>query len=208
MKQILLFVFTFTLLSGCSDKPLTDPELDNLVGLLVGEFSNEQQAKDDSGYAHLNLVNVIIWQDRPGYWVYSELYDAKENNNIYGQRILKYERVDSTTFKNMSYKIPNAKYYQSGWKNKSVFDKLTIDSLEIRDGCDVYFKKNTSTIYSGKTNKKFCSSSITNVEYITANFVISREKISIWNRGYNNLGKQIWGKIKGPYKYQRISKKK
>ncbi len=206
MTQLLRLFFILPLLFGCNSETAKDPELGNLVKLLVGEFSNESQVKEDAGFAYLHLVNTVIWEDRPGYWVYSEVYDPRQGNFIYSQRILEYEKLDSASFKSTSYKILNAKGYERGWEDKKIFNKLTMDSLEVRQGCEIYFEKNTSTIYSGKTNKGFCSSSINNVEYITANLVISKNKISIWNRGYNNEGKQIWGKINGPYKYKRVKK--
>ncbi|MEW7292354.1 chromophore lyase CpcT/CpeT [Aquimarina sp. 2304DJ70-9] len=206
MKQFLCIVFILPLLFSCNSKDVTDPELHDLVSLLAGEFSNEEQAKNDAGFAHLNLTNIEIWKDKPGYWLYSEVSDAKEKNYIYSQRILNYERLDSFIFKNTSYSIRNAKDYKIGQKDKHVFNQLTLDSLEIREGCQVYFEKNTSTIYSGKTKKKSCSSTTGHIEYISSNFVVSSDKISIWNKGYNKKGKQIWGKIKGPYIYKRKRK--
>ncbi|GAA4278132.1 chromophore lyase CpcT/CpeT [Aquimarina mytili] len=207
MKQLLRIVFLFPLLISCNSEVVKDLELHNLVSSLVGEFSNIEQAKNDSGFAHLNLTNIRIWKDRPGYWIYSEVSDAKENDYIYSQRILSYERLDSFTFINTSYIIRNAKDYKNILNNKHLFNQLTLDSLEIRKGCQVYFEKNTSTIYTGKTKKKSCSSSINYIEYISSNFVISSDKISIWNKGYDKKGKQIWGKITGPYMYKRVAKK-
>ncbi|WP_109299460.1 chromophore lyase CpcT/CpeT [Aquimarina sp. AU474] len=207
MKQTLLFSFALLFFFGCNSETIQDAELHNLVTLLVGEFSNIEQSEKDSSFNHLKMVNTRIWKDKPGYWVYSELFNAKNNDAIYGQRILNYERVDSSTFTSTAYIISNAKDYRMGWKNKRIFDKLTIDSLTVRDGCQVYFTKSTSTIYSGKTRKGSCSSSIDYVEYIISDFVISRDKISLWNRGYSAKGKQVWGKIKGPHKYKRTSKK-
>ncbi len=207
MKQLLPVVFLFSLLFSCNSKTVKDPELYNLVSSIVGEFSNIEQVKHDAGFAHLNLTNIRIWKDRPGYWIYSEVSDAKEKEYIYSQRILSYERLDSFTFINTSYSIRNAKEYRNVLKNQHRLNQLTIDSLEIRKGCQVYFEKNTSTIYTGKTRKKSCSSSIHYIEYISSNFVISSDKISVWNRGYDKKGKQIWGKITGPYMYKRIAKK-
>ncbi len=207
MRKIILYIFLAIVVLGCNSKTTNDTELDNLVKALVGEFSNTKQAEEDPTFKHIKMTNIRIWEDRQGYWVYSEQFDANDVSNIYGQRIVNYERVDSTKFKSTSYRLSNAKAYRSGWKDKKMFNRLTIDSLEIREGCQVYFKKNTSTIYSGKTNKSTCSSSFNRIDYITSDFVVSKDKISIWTRGYNEEGKQVWGKITGPFKYQRISKK-
>ncbi len=206
MNQLLRIIFLLVLISGCSSKTTKDPGLDNLVSLIEGEFSNKDQVKGDIGFAYLHMANTAIWKDRPGYWIYTEVYSPKKDTFIYTQRILQYERLDSLSFKSTSYTIPNAKKYKRGWQNKSIFNDLTIDSLKVRKGCEVFFHKNTSTIYTGKMHKKSCTSTIKNVNYITTNFVISKNKISVWNRGYNVEGKQVWGKINGPYKYKKEPK--
>ena len=46
------------------------------------------------------------------------------------------------------------------------------------------------------------------IDYIKTDFVVSREKVSIWVRGYNKQGKQVLGKIDGPYLYDRMSSAK
>ncbi|TSE11125.1 MULTISPECIES: chromophore lyase CpcT/CpeT [Aquimarina] len=206
MKQFLPIIFLLIVFNSCNSKPIKDIELHNLATLMIGEFSNKEQSKKDNGFSHSHMINVRIWKDKPGYWIYSELSAVKENNYVYSQRIINYDRIDSITFKSTGYRILNEKDYKLGWKDIEVFDKLTLDSLQIRKGCQVYFKKKTSTIYSGKTNKGTCSSSIDHVDYISSSFVVSKDKISIWTRGYDEKGKQVWGKIRGPFKYKRLAK--
>ncbi|WP_109097912.1 chromophore lyase CpcT/CpeT [Aquimarina sp. AU58] len=214
MRQFLLIIFLSTLFLSCNSNPVKDIELHNLVALLIGEFSNEEQAENDSSFAHLNLINIRIWKDKPGYWVYSEVSDAKGDHHVYNQMILNYERLDSSTIKSTSYKIISVKDHSadlnnpefSGRPSTKLFDRLTLDSLEIKTGCQVYFKKKTSTIYSGKTGKGSCNNNIDYIDYIMSTYVVSKDKISIWTKGYNNNGKQVWGKIKGPYKYKRTGK--
>ncbi len=203
MKQLLPFFFLFILLLSCNSKSTKDVELNDLVTLLLGEFSNEEQAKNDVSFTHLNLINMRIWKDQPGYWVYSEVSDAKQDDYIYSRRIVNYKRLDSSNFVSTSYIIANAKDFEVDWNNPKLFDKLTLDDIEIREGCEVFFKKKTSTIFSGKTNKGSCISNIKGIDYITSAFVVSKDKISIWTRGYDQKGKQVWGKIKGPYKYKK-----
>lgn len=207
MKQLLLFIFLSILFLSCNSKPIKDVELHKLVTLLTGEFSNKEQAENDISFEHLNLKNTRIWENKPGYWLYSEVSDAKNSDQIYTQRIINYERSNASTFVSTSYLIRNAKNYKGTQEEISnIFNELTKDSLTERVGCQMYFKKKTSTIYSGKIKKRSCPSSIDYIDYITSSFVISKNKVSIWTKGYDNKGKQIWGKIKGPYKYKRLKK--
>lgn len=204
MKQILPIIFLLIIFISCNSKSIKDIELHHLATLMIGEFSNKEQATQNSGFLHSHMINTRIWKDKPGYWIYSELSDVKKNNYVYSQRIINYERIDSITFESTAYKIHNEENYKLGWKDIEVFEKLTLDSLQIRKGCQVYFKKKTSTIYSGKINKGTCPCSIDYVDYISSSFVVSKDKISIWTKGYDKKGKQIWGNFRGPYKYKKI----
>ncbi|MBP2830911.1 chromophore lyase CpcT/CpeT [Aquimarina sp. U1-2] len=204
MNRLLLFLILFVLFSGCTTEKAKDVELNNLVSLLIGNFSNAEQAKDDPSFAHLSLINVQIWEERPGIWIYSKISDI-EQNYIYSERIVNYNTIDSTKFSSTSYTIPKKKNYQYDWEDVTTFDAIPFKELNKRDGCDMYFSKKTSTIYSGKIKKGVCMSRLEGVHYLTSSLVLSKDKISIWTKGYDEKGKQVWGKIKGPYKYKRIT---
>jgi len=149
-------------------------------------------------------VNTLIWKDRPGYWFYQELY-GENNSAIYNQRIIHVKIKDSTNITSTNYVIPNQNKYANGWKNTSIFDDLKVENLKVREGCDVHFQKKTSTIYLGKTNQGTCASSFQKkIAYTTSSIVISKNKITSWDRGYDKNGKQVWGKIQGPYEFIRI----
>jgi len=207
MKKLLLFSILSLFLSGCKSKEICDIELYNFVRLLNGHFSSKEQAEQESGYYDISLTNISIWKNRTGFWIYQELFNSKTPSTIYYQRILKIERLDSITIRSLSYILPNQKKYSNGWKDPSIFNDLNIKTLEAREGCEIYFQKKTSSIYQGKTNNRTCSSTnlMKNVDYITSSIILSQDRISSWDRGYDNNGKQVWGKIQGPYKYKRIS---
>ncbi|WP_062061982.1 chromophore lyase CpcT/CpeT [Aquimarina longa] len=206
MRTTLLFIFLLILCSSCNSTSVKDEELHKLALLMIGDFSNKEQSINDTSFEHLDLKNTRIWKNKPGYWIHSKISDGKNKKKVYYQRIVHYERLDSSTFKSTNYKIINAKDYDTSKKSDYSYT-LTMKDLEIRTGCHVYFKKKTSTIYSGKTNKGSCYSDLDYIDYLMNTFVVSKDKITVWTKGYNNKGKQIWGKIKGPYKYKRISNK-
>ncbi|GAA4112894.1 hypothetical protein GCM10022393_11530 [Aquimarina addita] len=206
MQKLLLFLISVTLLLGCNTRKNKHSELEDFISLLSGKFSSSEQAKKDSSYSKVCFVGVPIWKNKPGHWLYQELHNEDNPTVIYYQRIINIKKVDSVLFSTSSYVIPNKKKYSNGWKDISIFDTLSIDSLQIRDGCDVYFEKKTSSIYQGKTKDKNCISSSGNKPtYITSHLVISADKITSWDRGYSMQGKQVWGKIQGPYRYKRIT---
>ena len=142
MKHILLCLFSLLLIWGCNDiKKHNDPELHYLFNLLSGSFTSEEQAKKEIGYANAHLVTIPIQKNKPGYWLYSETYNAADTSVVYIQRILNIKRLDSLTFKSSVYMITDNKKYRGGWKTPEIFNLLTPDSLEIRDGCDLFYKK-------------------------------------------------------------------
>ncbi|MFD2565069.1 chromophore lyase CpcT/CpeT [Aquimarina rubra] len=204
MRSLLFLSLLFVTIS-CNTKIEHDSPISDFTKNLIGKFSSKNQANKDSGYASVHLVNIPIWEDRQGHWFYQELYDEKDNSSIYNQRILNVQKLDSLTISSTSYVIPNQEKYVNAWRDISIFNHLTPDSLKIRDGCDVYFKKKTSTIYHGKTKNGTCSSTFSKkISYTTSNVVISKNKITSWDRGYDINGKQVWGKIQGPYKFIRL----
>lgn len=204
LKQLLPYLSILLLIFGCNSKKYIDPELYDLTNMLSGTFSSKEQSQKELGYADLNLVNVPIWQDKPSYWLYSEIYQVNNPTKIYVQRILNIQRLDSTTFKSTAYIISDAENYKNGWKDPKTFNNLSKENLEMRDGCDVLYKRKTSSIYVGKTNNLSCLSKIKNVAYTISNIVLSSDQISVWDRGYDVEGKQVWGKLQGAYKYKRI----
>ncbi|MDY8134387.1 chromophore lyase CpcT/CpeT [Aquimarina sp. 2201CG5-10] len=207
MRNTILYFSLILLFFGCNPDKKKDPELHHLAGLLTGYFSSKEQAEKEIGYIDTNLINTPIWKDQNGYWLYSEVHNAKDPSIIYTQRIFKIEKIDSVSFRTINYLIPDQKKYANGWRNENVFDQLTMNELELRDGCDVFYRKKTSSIYAGKTNNISClSNRIKNVAYLVSNIVLSKDKISVWDRGYDINGKQVWGKIQGPYRYKRVSK--
>ncbi|MHA7058564.1 chromophore lyase CpcT/CpeT [Aquimarina sp. M1] len=207
MFRSFLFLTLLVITISCGNEIEPDSYLLNFTKTLTGNFSSINQAIKDSSYAPVHLINTPIWKERKGYWFYQEMYDEKDETSIYNQRILNFQKVDSTTISSTSYVIPNQEKYVNAWKDVSIFDHLSVDSLIIRDGCDLYFKKKTSTIYHGKTKKGTCSSTFDiKISYTTSNVVISNNKITSWVRGYDTNGKQIWGKIQGPYEFFRIDK--
>ncbi len=204
MHKLIQVVLFFLLFSACSSPHIQDPELHRLVSLMLGEFSNEKQSKKDTSFVHMKLTNIRIWEDKPTYWVYSEIVEGTNEGRVQSQRIINYKRLDSTTFSSTNYTIPDAEKYIRGWEHKEIFDTLNSSQLKTREGCQIYFKKKTSTIYFGKTHNQSCTSNIDFINYIKSNFVVSKDNISVWVRGYNRKGRQVLGKINGPYKYKRI----
>lgn len=204
MKRFFIILVSFLLIASCHEKKHYDSEIENFIVAISGTFSSEAQSKIELGYNDLTLVNISIWKDKPGYWLYSENFLSKQYSNVILQRIINIERIDSTTIKTTQYNINKPDAYKNAWKDVKLFDNLDVNELTQKTGCEIFYIKKTSTIYQGQSKPKTCLSKLDNVSFIMTNIVLSEDKISVWVKGYNESGKQIWGKIKGPYQYVRL----
>lgn len=201
-KRFILFTF---ILFACSNSQKRDKDFVRFVKILEGTFSSKKQSEKDPSFHHVNLSNTRIWEDKKEVWFYQELYNPNRTTSIYNQRIIQVKRLDSFTISSTSFIIPDAKKYVNGWKNKDIFDSLTIKDLKKREGCDVFFRKKTSSIFLGKTKNKTCQSIFRKeMVFITSVVVLSDEKITSWDRGYDEKNRQVWGKIQEPYAYDKI----
>ena len=200
------FILLVLLFTACNTQKTEPTELDELAAYLSGSFSSKEQSETEKGYANVNLINIPIWPDKEGgIWLYSETLSGDNNDIIYLQRILHITKYDSISYRSVAYMLPHAKSFKHGWKDITVFDTLTEEDLTPREGCDVYYRKKTSSIFTGKTDDQTCLSHMKGVKYIINTTVLGANKITVWDRGYNKEGQQTWGKIEGPYKFLRTS---
>ena len=203
-EKFSLLILSVILVASCDEVRNRDSEIEEFTNAITGTFSSEDQSKKEVGYTNLTLVNTPIWEDRPGYWIYSENFLTDEPNKVFLQRIINIERIDSITLKTTRYALKKPDTYKNAWKNTDIFYTINKEDLIPKTGCEMYYSKKTSTIYHGQSKPKSCLSELENVAFIMSNIILSEDKISVWVKGYNDSGKQIWGKIKGPYKYIRL----
>ena len=204
MKNFSLLFLSVILVASCDEVRNRDSEIEEFTNAITGTFSSEDQSKKEMGYTNLTLVNTRIWEDRPGYWIYSENFLTDQPSKVFLQRIINIERIDSITLKTTRYTLRKPDTYKNAWKNTDIFYTINKEDLIPKVGCEMYYSKKTSTIYHGQSKPKSCLSELENVSFIMSNIVLSEDKISVWVKGYNDSGKQIWGKIKGPYQYIRL----
>ena len=204
MKNLSLLIFSIILVASCDEVGNRDSEIEEFINAITGIFSSEDQSKKEVGYTNLTLVNTRIWEDRLGYWIYSENFLTDQPNKVFLQRIINIERIDSITLKTTRYALKKPDTYKNAWKNTELFYNLNKEDLVYKVGCEMYYSKKTSTIYHGQNKPKSCLSELENVTFLMSNIVLSEDKISVWVKGYNDSGKQVWGKIKGPYQYVRL----
>lgn len=76
--------------------------------------------------------------------------------------------------------------------------------LKEKDGCAIWLKA-TSVGFAGSTRGDGCKSSLRGASHTTSEVKIAVGQLASWDRGYDANGKQVWGAVKGPYVFRKLS---
>ena len=207
MHRFILSVFLLSVYTAASSQYLKikDKDLKNVVQRMAGEFSSEQQSKDDSDYFHIKLRMKPIWTERTdGYWLYVEQAVASSEAKPYRQRVYHVFKENDTTISSKVYEIKTPLQYAGGWNDVSKLSSLTRDSLVDRQGCAIFLHKTKDHIFEGTTPEKECVSSLRGAAYATSEVRIFKDKLVSWDRGWDKNGKQMWGAEKGGYIFIKL----
>jgi CpeT protein len=173
-----------------------------LKDYMCGSFSSEAQAKKDTTYFDIRLHMKSIWPDRTdGYWIYIEQAVSKYMDKPYRQRVYHVYQLNDTTIVSQVYDLKNPQSNIGAWKNERPLTTLTTDSIEMKDGCAIYLKKNKKGQFVGSTPEKQCLSKLRGASYASSEVVISKKLLVSWDRGWDSNDKQVWGAELGGYKF-------
>jgi hypothetical protein len=207
-------------LTGCESSPdrttdRTIPEpgvgFGALVEALTGTFDSSGQAEQDpENFADIRLVMTPIWTMRSdAAWFYVEQAAAAALERPYRQRVYRVSPVidpQEDLFRSEVYLLPNRERYIAAWNDRSVFDAISPDDLELRDGCGVVLKQVGPWRWAGSTIDDDCPSDFGGADYATSEINLTAVILESWDRGYTSDGEQVWGSTAGPYRFVKQSK--
>jgi Protein of unknown function (DUF1001). len=197
-KSLFTTLFLLCFLPSFGQKRTKEIDLIRLYDMMQGEFSSALQAAEDSSYFDISLIMTGMWENRPGYWLYVEQALATSIEKPYRQRV--YQLLDNNgRIESRVYTIPNGERYFGAWKDVRKLDQLTIDSLELRDGCSIFLEKINKYEFAGSTLNKSCESNLKGASYATSIVSIYKDMIISWDRGFDKNDHQVWGAEKGGY---------
>ena len=90
------------------------------------------------------------------------------------------------------------------WKAKKLMEQLSIDSMLIRPGCVIYFQRDSAGNFVGSTNGSACRNSEYTAMYASSEMFVSPRLVTVWDRGWDRYGKQVWGPRLGAYRFTRF----
>ena len=199
MKQKFLLISSLFILSTSfsQSKKVNQKDLKKLYKIMAGEFSSEQQSKNDSSYFHIMLRMKPIAINNDGYWFYVEQSMAAMQEKPYRQRVYHLYIQDDTTIMSKVFEVKNSSQYINAWKDESKLKNITTDSLIDRQGCGIFLHKQQDKTFKGSTPFKECLSTLRGATYATSEVTIYKNKLVSWDRGWDKNDKQVLIAING-----------
>ncbi len=195
-------VILLALLTGCTPK---DRDLEDLATWLTGSFSSQAQAAADSAFFDIRLEMARIWAGRrDGIWLYVEQAAAAQRDQPYRQRIYQLTRHDAHSLQSVVYLLPRPERFVGAWRNSTLLDSLTPDSLSVRDGCAIRLQRQDNGSFTGGTVGRDCRSELQGAAYATSEVEITPDYLVSWDRGFDANGLQVWGAAEGGYVFKRV----
>jgi hypothetical protein len=166
---------------------------------MIGKFSSKLQSERDTNYFHISLVMSRIWTDRKdGIWLYVEQAMASKLDKPYRQRVYHVQHPNKNIFTSDIYTLKDAGKFIHLYDSSHLASKLTIDQIELKDGCTVTLKLSKG-IYVGGTDQDKCPSDLRGAKYATTKISLQPGELISWDQGFNEKGEQVWGATKGGY---------
>jgi len=181
-----------------------DIELEELIVMMTGSFNSERQATIDTNYRDVSLHMYPIWPEREGKWLYVEQSLTVNQEEPYRQRIYKISRENDSILRSDIYTIPNAGLWVCKWQTPELFERLLLESIQLKSGCEVFLVKTPENTFIGKTKDKNCASELNGASYAISEVVISEKQITSWDRGFNENDSLVWGAKTGGYVFDKI----
>jgi CpeT protein len=204
---VLLFAFLLIWTSCATRKPVVDKQgqaLDHLLALMTGEFSSAEQAQNDTLFYDISLAMYPIWKDdASAKWLYVEQAVTIYFDQPYRQRVYRVAYAPDGSIESRVYELPQPERFIHGWKKEGLFDGITPDSLQLREGCSVFLKPKGDNCFAGATKPNACGSTLRGATYASSQVEICDGQIVSWDQGWDDKGEQVWGAETEGYVFKR-----
>jgi hypothetical protein len=118
-------------------------KLDKVYAMLLGHFSNQEQADTSSSIilGAQELINVPFWRDRTGeYWFYSGWFKDGFVENALRENLFQLTKKARDTFELRMYKMPKDQDYSMVWQEEKPFSHL--HPADLTESCVFYIVDN------------------------------------------------------------------
>jgi hypothetical protein len=182
-----------------------DATPETLATRMTGSFSNEEQARSDFTYHHVVLHIARIWPNRPdGPWLYVEQALGDAPSQPYRQQVYQLAAVADGAIEIRVFTLPDPVAMTAGWREPSRFAALAPTGLRPCAGCTLRLKPQPDGSMKGATEGRACPSEIHNAAYSTSDLTVTGHGIMLWDRGFSDIGTQIWGPPNSGFEFRRV----
>jgi hypothetical protein len=200
---------------------LTKEDVLELKNRLEGNFDNQEQAQKDKSYSNISLhLKEVMFNAKAkpslktktkkpikqveGYYLYVEqsMMSAPEKPTY--QQIYFLSHSGDSVLVCQVYDMKAPFRFVGAWNDVASLKALSLDSLTEKPGCTMYFYKNNDGNYYGGTRGGGCENYTNGSTYNTIETTIYSGMIVGWFKGWNNLGKQVWGTEKAAYRFRKF----
>jgi uncharacterized protein (DUF1330 family) len=202
MKMRLLFLAVAS--CACTHAARADA-LEDFVGLQVGSFSSEAQARQDASYDAITWHVAEIWadDDPAERWLYTESWIAQAPSP-YMQRVTRLRVEPDGTITARRYTMPEAARFVGAWQQPARIAALKPGDLTEIVGCDTVVTRAGTGRFEGATVGSRCRNSYKGASYAMSQSVLTAGEMVNWDRGFNEAGELVWGPAAGGYRFRRV----
>ena len=185
--------------------------------LLTGDFSSAEQAKLDPEFREVVLHARRIWAgpDHPkgtgdAVWLYVEQAMAEAQDKPYRQRVYRIAElggVRAGTVRSEVFEFKDgAERFVNCWKDGcAAIESIGPEALTPREGCAIELTRDGATGgWTGSTHAQDCVSTLRGASWASSEVVLLPGLLETWDRGFDAAGKQVWGAVRGPYRFVRM----
>jgi hypothetical protein len=173
--------------------------LEQLAMSMAGSYTSAEQAKADTNYYEIELEMVRIWPKRKdGAWFYVEQATADSKGKPYRQRVYHVQQLNDSTFTSNILSIKGGGAWYGAYADPVKLATLPADSLVAMDGCAITLHRRGAN-YVGSTHDRDCPNQRGGASYATSEVTLRSDRMTSWDRGYNDKGEQVWGAENGGY---------
>ncbi len=179
--------------------------LEDYVGLQVGSFSSEAQAKQDARYDAITWHVSEIWDDDDPTerWLYSESWMAQAPAP-YMQRVTRLRVGADGTISARRYTMPEAARFVGAWRDSARLAGLKPGELTELTGCDIVIVRAGSGRFEGSTTGSGCRNNYKGASYAISQSMLTAQEMVNWDRGFTAAGELVWGPAVGGYRFRRV----
>lgn len=192
-----IIVILVSLVSRCSGDCISSrheftekQEMEEVVGLLLGNFTSQWQAETSVGIPNIQTHVVPIWcSAQRGSWLYVEQYLNGQYSRPFRQRVYHLKRVDGL-IRHRSFKLEDEKLHVGAWTNPSEFSLA--ESLLEFPGCDMFFSRVDAVTFKSSTRPFTCKARTLGADYVIVYNTITPYRILQERSGWYMNGTLAW----------------